>query len=200
MTRRPVILLDVDGVLANFIEANLATLRELGVERQHDDVRAWSVEESLGLTSAQRAQMKARWSEAGFCASIPVYEGAAAGVELLRSIGEVYAVTAPMWSAPTWQHERTEWLMRHFDFTRDQVVSTAAKHLVRGDIFVEDKPETLARWAEAWPGALPVLWDRPYNAGVEHPVRTRSWGLLQAVAAEVARGLEVATVGGIGQP
>jgi 5'(3')-deoxyribonucleotidase len=195
-----VILLDVDGVLANFIEANLATLRELGVERQHDDVRAWSIEESLGLSSAQRAQMKARWSEAGFCASIPAYEGAAAGVELLRSIGEVYAITAPMWSAPTWQHERTEWLMRHFDFTRDQVVSTAAKHLVRGDILVEDKPETLARWAAAWPGALPVLWDRPYNAEADHPVRTRSWGLLQAVAAEVARGLDVATAGGSGQP
>ncbi len=56
------ILLDVDGVLANFIEANLATLRELGVNREHDHVTTFNIEDALGLTSAQRARMKARWS------------------------------------------------------------------------------------------------------------------------------------------
>ena len=47
---RPIILLDVDGVLANFIEANLVTLRALGVERQHDDVVTWDLEDCLGLS------------------------------------------------------------------------------------------------------------------------------------------------------
>lgn len=162
---RPVILLDVDGVLANFIEATLRTLRDLGVERHHDEVTTWSIEDSLALTSSQRARMKARWSEPGFCASIPVYDGAVAGVEALRAIGEVYAVTSPMTSGPTWQHERTEWLVRHFDFRRDDVVQTAAKHLVRGDVLVEDKPEALARWKAAHPAGVAALWHRRYNAG-----------------------------------
>mgnify|MGYP001576197444 CR=1 FL=1 len=174
---RPVILLDVDGVLADFITANLRTLHAFGAGPfAHDDVTAWSIEDSLGLTSSQRARMKARWSEPGFCASIPPYEGAQAGVEALRAIGEVYAVTAPMWSGPTWQHERTEWLVKHFDFRREDVVSTAAKHLVRGDVLVEDKPEALHRWSSSWPDGLGVLWHQPYNAGAEWPIASRVSG------------------------
>lgn len=187
---RPVVLLDVDGVLANFIEANLRTLHAFGAGPfVHDDVDQWSIEEALALTSSQRARMKARWSEPGFCASIPAYDGAVAGVEALRAVGEVYAVTAPMWSSPTWQHERTEWLVRHFDFRRDDVVSTAAKHLVRGDILVEDKLSTLRRWEEAHPTGVSVAWHRRYNddlvEGWLPGCRTSDWSTVRAIAADL---------------
>ncbi len=188
--KRPVILLDVDGVLANFIEANLRTLREIGVEREHDDVTQWYLEEALKLTSSQRARMKARWSEPGFCLDIPVYPGAVAGVEALRAIGDVYAVTAPMTSGPTWQHERTEWLVRHFDFRRNDVVQTAAKHIVGGDVLVEDKLETLRRWEIEHPAGVSVAWDRRYNAadldGWRPACRTSDWGTVRSIAAAFA--------------
>lgn len=90
---RPVILLDVDGVLADFTGATLDFLRTLGVDRRAEYVTEFAIEDALGLSSAQRARMKARWAESGFCASIPVYDGAVAGVERLRGIGAAWAAS-----------------------------------------------------------------------------------------------------------
>lgn len=181
---RPVVLLDVDGVLANFIEASLRVLRAVGVSAEHDDVTSWHLEDSLGLTNKQRGWLMEAWSEPGFCSMIPPYAGAREGVDALREVADVYAVTAPMWSSPTWQGERTEWLVKHFAFDRKDVVSTHAKYLVAGDVLVDDKPETVAKWRQ-WGRitgrghtGLGVLWDRPYNRNTPESVglmRSASW-------------------------
>lgn len=174
---RPVILVDVDGVLANFIEANLRTLRTLGVHREHDDVTTFDLEDCLNLTAEQRARMKARWSEPGFCAAIPEYPGSRDAIEALRVVGDVYAVTAPMWSSLTWQGERAAWLVERFGFTHKQIVSTPAKHLVRGDLFIDDKTSTVETWQQAWPTCAAVLWRQAYNANAPGPfaLHTSSW-------------------------
>ena len=185
-----VFLLDVDGVLADFIGANLRTLAELGINRQHDDVTDFRLETCLNLSDSERAFMKARWSEPGFCASFEPYPGAREGVGLLRSLGEVYAVTAPMWSSPTWQHERCEWLCDRMGFERDQVVSTAAKHLVCGDVFVDDREDVVTRWHRAhrdrW--AAGVVWARPYNDVPVVDVRTNDWRRVAALVVTTKAG------------
>ena len=166
--RRPVVLVDVDGVLANFIEANLRTLHAIGAGPfVHDDVTTWAMEDCLGLTAPQRARMKARWAEPGFAASIPEYPGAREGVAALREVADVYACTAPMHSSPTWQHERHHWLVERFGFDHKQIVQTPAKYLVRGDMLIDDKPEHVAAWQETNPGGVGVLWSRAYNAGAD---------------------------------
>lgn len=171
---RPVVLLDVDGVIANFIEANLRWLWGYGIERYHNDVTAWDFA-SLDIKPDLHFEMKRRWSEPGFCAAIPPYDGAVEGVELLRERADVYAVTAPMCSSLTWQGERMEWLVGHFDFRRDHVISTAAKYLVRGDVLVDDKPSTVDAWAAAHPQGCGVVWAQPYNAEWSNGHRTNNW-------------------------
>lgn len=178
---RPVILLDVDGVLANFVEANLRTLRSLGIHREHDDVTTWEMAEALGLDDTARAIMEFRWSLPGFCASLPPYDGAVAGVESLRGLGDVFAVTAPMFT-PHWQHERTEWLVEHFAFRRKDVISTHAKWLVRGDVMVDDKPAHVEAWSAAWPQGQAFCWARPYNEAFIG-LRTSDWRVIAGAAA-----------------
>jgi 5'(3')-deoxyribonucleotidase len=184
--RRPVILLDVDGVLADFTGACLRALLDVGVRRSASDVTSYKIEDALGLDAGARGYMKSQWSRAGFCAGIEPYPYAREGVEMLRMVGSVYAVTAPMWSSPTWQHERALWLSERMDIITRHVISTHAKHLVRGDVLVEDKPETLAAWMEAWPGGVGVLIDRPYNRdvidGPWHRVACGDWPRIARLA------------------
>lgn len=193
--KRPIVLLDCDGVLANFIERNLRELADaFGIVRDHDDVTDWRLEASLGLTEDQRHHMKAQWSLPGFAASMEPYRGAREGVDGLRAVADVYCVTAPMWSSPTWQHERTEWLGRYFGFERDQVVSTAAKHLVNGHVLVDDRVDVLGRWLSThgsigW-GGQAVAWSHKYNESATwYGLRTNKWADVIGLAQEAARRL-----------
>jgi 5'(3')-deoxyribonucleotidase len=178
---RPVVLLDIDGVVANFIEANLRWLRSIGIDRQHDDVTSWDFG-GLGLEPSILSALKRQWSEPGFCASIPPYEGARDGVEALRRSCAVYAVTAPMWSGLTWQGERMEWLVGHFGFRRDHIVSTAAKYLIAGDVLIDDKPSTVESWGFAHPMGCGVVWAQPYNADWHSGHRVGNWAQLIDIA------------------
>ena len=177
---RPIVLLDCDGVIANFIEANLRWLRSIGIDRQHDDVTAWDFQ-SLELDQATLTMLKKQWSEPGFCTAIPPYAGAVEGVDRLRKNAHVYAVTAPMWSSLTWQGERMEWLVKHFGFRRDQIVSTAAKYLIEGHVLVDDKPSTVDGWSVAHPMGCGVVWAQSYNADWANGFRTNDWERLEAI-------------------
>lgn len=174
---KPIVLVDCDGVLANFVDASLAVMRTFGIDKQHDDVKEFDFV-GLGMNEHQRAMLKSAWIKPGFCASIQPYDGALEGLRLLRTVADVYAVTAPMSGSVTWQGERANWLADHMEFQRDHIVSTAAKHLVNGDVLVEDNADVLTSWVDAESARVGMLWTRPYNVASDWTMRGRcvwSW-------------------------
>lgn len=163
MTRT--ILLDVDGVLADFVGAYLALLQDVtGIVATREQVNQWDIAAALGLTAAQSAEVKRAIGNAHLLAGrLAVYPGAIDGVRELEKLGDVYIVTSPWNSNPTWTHDRERWLYTHFGIKSSRVVHTSAKHLVRGDVFIDDKTTAVAKWREAHPTALPVLWLNAHN-------------------------------------
>jgi 5'(3')-deoxyribonucleotidase len=158
-----IILVDVDGVLADFTGA----------------VREWDL---FALYPEDlQSMIKRRISDPGFCAELKVLPGAEEGVRELVQLGDVYAVTSPWWSSPTWPYERTRWLDRWFGMPADRVVQTSAKQLVFGDVMIDDRPENLIEWrscqqARGW-CTRAVLVDAPYNQGrAELAHRAHGWG------------------------
>jgi hypothetical protein len=113
--------------------------------------RAWTLEPMQVSVSSSR----------GRCRSTRAHEG---GEEL----GEIYIVTSPWNSNPTWTHDREEWLYRNFGIPYNRVIHTSAKYLVRGDVFIDDKASAVAKWRDAHPSGLPVLWSNLHN-------RTELW-------------------------
>lgn len=174
------ILLDVDGVSANFIDATLDTLVDLGGPRMHhDDIRSWEIFGSIPREWEDR--VVAEWHRPGWCARIPLYEGALEGVLRLREVAEVVFVTTAMSGAPHWMWERDCWLRQHLNAGGRDIVFASAKHVVDGDVFVDDKASNVIEWHQAHPTSTAVLWDQPYNRGERTPngvVRTKSWGAL----------------------
>ena len=171
------VLLDVDGVLADFLPPSLDFLRqEHGADHDPHTFPTWDLFETVD--SRLRGAMETHWAQPGWCRSIPVMEGAQDGVRALREVAYVYFVTAQMIHAPYWMWERVQWLKEHFAAEDRHIVLTLAKYLIEGDVLVDDKPSNVCAWAAARPTKHGVLWTQPSNLGfdpVGNVVRLGSW-------------------------
>lgn len=171
------VLVDVDGVLADFHRHTLDfVLAQFGRYFDPDVFPTWDMFETIGRDI--QPEVEAHWAQPGWCNTIPVCAGAPEGIEALRGVAEVYFVTAQMTHSPYWMWERVQWLKRHFGADDRHVVFTLSKHLVVGDVLVDDKPANVIGWAAAHPQGLPVLWNHPANAfhtHLEREIRCGNW-------------------------
>lgn len=166
---RPTILIDVDGVIANFLGETIYRLNYcmgLPVPYSESDWPAWSILEVL----SPEVQTAAReiWHESGFAYSIPAYFGAIDGVKRMATIADVYFVTSPLKNSQTWAFDRERWLKYWFgDDLGSHVIHTHHKHMVRGDMLIDDKPSHVEEFLET--GRTARLFRRSYNDGLTLP-------------------------------
>jgi len=181
--KRPHILVDVDGVLADFVGAVLLRVNRLGLRvriPQAHELTTWEIFDSLPPECQEfKHTVYQDIKSVGGCSSIKVYPGAKEGMAALREIADVTIVTSPFKGSRTWVHEREEWLEEHFGITHKDVIHTGKKHLVQGDFFVDDKSSHIQDWVDHNIGKA-VVWDQPYNRNVFHgrAFRAKNWNEL----------------------
>ena len=105
---------------------------------------------------------------------VPPYSGAAEAMRTIRtmstdrisSANRIVILTSP-WPHPMIHQWRADALFRDFGIDRRSVIfcPTRLKHLVHGDILIEDNPETCREWRESNPEGAAYLIARPYNDG-----------------------------------
>lgn len=163
---RPIFLIDVDGVLADFIAQYLiASKRALGLDEEpvRPAVHNWNVIEKLGQSQAEQGKV---WDELihgsyEHVSWMPVIEGAKKALHRLNQMGDIFFLTSPVHKG-NWMQHRVEWLQRHFGFVTyeedfsNRVIfcSGKYKYLVDGAIFIDDKESTVRDWADAHPTSL----------------------------------------------
>jgi 5'(3')-deoxyribonucleotidase len=178
-----VILLDVDGVLADFTGAVLRVGNKFsGMQKTHEDVTMWDIWKVF--PDRCKEDILKEVSSAGFCSGLECLPHAKKMVSNLREMGDVYAVTSPWHSSPTWCWERTLWLLEHFGFEANQVVHTHEKRLVRGDVLIDDRVETIKAWDAEVGNILGILWDAPYNRSEKVHWRVKDWDELKFILDE----------------
>lgn len=152
------LLLDVDGVVADFIGSLLETINS---KLQPSDIKEWGFLEIL--PSDERAKAEAVLKKPSFWRNLPLLDGAKEGVQELRDRGfEITWLTSPWESCPGWDRARTEWVHHHFD-ERDPVIVRKDKEKVDGDVFIDDKPDNIEKWQKAHPNKKAFIFDAPYN-------------------------------------
>lgn len=178
---RGVVLLDCDGVLADFTGYVLRIIRdEFGREYGPEDVTEWD----FGNLLETDAEKRVLWSELkaiGVANTLdelvdPDGVGPRAAVAAIRERGcRIYCVTSPMPGSPAWAWERICWLEEVAGIHRREVVIASDKTPVCGDFLVDDNLDNIRGWVEARRGRG-LLWDRAYNRG--HAIdgaRVRRW-------------------------
>ena len=158
---RPTVVLDVDGVVADFVGHTLSILGDRAPVRS--SLRIWGVTDQFSDEDAQLCHL--RWRAPGWCRTMPVLPWSYNAVDRLSLRANVLWATAPLPNAPHWVAERTAWLVQHFAADPKSIFFVEDKSLVPGDIMVDDKPENVDKWATAHPNGTALLWDAPYNEG-----------------------------------
>jgi 5'(3')-deoxyribonucleotidase len=159
------ILLDVDGVLADFTSAALDIVAKVcGRRYALADVARFDICDAFGLPKASRRLVMGTIARTpGFVSSMEPLPGALEGVAKLRAMADVYILTTPWPGSPTWEHERREWLAHHFKIEHKHVLQGDPKFLVDGDVFVDDRSGNVRAWLAERPMKCGVLWGTRHN-------------------------------------
>lgn len=170
MTR---VLLDVDGVLCDFVSGYCALVKEVtGHAYTLADVKDYDFT-SFGLTDRQRERVERLLFGSGFVLNLNAIPGAYEGLSRLKELGATFAfVTSPWMGHPTWASEREAWLEERWPGV--PVVSTAHKWLVSGDVLIDDKASHVGDWNLHHPRGTGLLWNAPYNTDSQLK-RVASW-------------------------
>lgn len=167
--------MDVDDVLADFKTPVLDLMVELfGIVVDLHAFEAWDL--FTVLTPEQQEVLLREMSRPGYCSELLPYHEAKEGIDNLRQLAEVVVVTRPFVS-PTWVYERMHWLIEHFGFDEHSIINTAAKHMVRGDAFLDDNPHNVLKWTEEHPQGLGMMWALPNTERIPgcDRIRVRTW-------------------------
>lgn len=163
------ILVDVDGVLADFSQHVITRLR-LGAKLKRDDIDRWDIfgliEEKFSIHHKKLALEL--MEDITFWRRLPLMPGAKEGVAALIEGGyEVVFVTSPWDSCVGWNVARWQWLEEHFDCKPHQLVITHAKYLVHGYTLIDDKVSHVEEWNERHVDKA-MLFKAPYNNNDAH--------------------------------
>lgn len=169
-----IILVDQDGVLANFEYGFLRRWRYLFPNDFFlplDQRKNFHIEDDY--PDYLEGEIVKIFSEPGFFAGLePIPGGAKALRAILRLGHEVFICTSPFKQNRGCAAEKLAWVEKNIggDFLK-RVIITEDKTLVRGDILIDDKPKVKGLVKPAWEH---ILFTQPYNAG-EKDKRRLDW-------------------------
>ena len=185
---RPLVALDVDGILADFLEGALDAIHHVTGRHYHSqEVSQWCPWLQFKLQPEETEAVFDLIGTPGFCESLQLLPGAREGVDSLRKVANIVVVTSPWLSSPTWAFERTAWLKRHFGFTENQIVHTSAKQYISADVFVDDHATNVRAWAATNSG-IPLMWDCTHNRRIDLP-RVTGWDQLIKIVTDLKKGI-----------
>lgn len=157
------ILLDQDGVLADFEHAFLDAWRERypGIPPvEFEDRKSFHILDDYPPALRDRAE--GIYTAPGFIRNLPAVPGAVEAVRELLSLGmDVRICSSPLRQYENCVAEKYHWVERHLGRDATQrLILTRDKTLVQGDILIDDRPRIEGAVQPRW---RHIVYDAPYN-------------------------------------
>ena len=179
-----VILVDMDDTIEQLLSAWLRRINErYGRSVRYEDVYNWDI--ALAYPGLTWEQVYGVPLEPGFWRTVDPIPGAAEALQRLMAAGhEIYIVTAT--ECDSVPEKMNELLFRYFPFlTWRQVIITANKQLIRGDVLIDDGPHNLEGG-----DYVKILMTAPHNRGYDAEangmIRVSNWDEIEAVIARLS--------------
>lgn len=172
---KPVILIDMDGVLADF-DTEISTR----VKNRHPHIALLETRDNFYFSDEYpeyKTLIRDISNEAGFFDSLPLIDNALEGWQRIIDLGYHPRIcSSPIKSNPHSEVEKRAWLRRHFaphfgPDIADEAIITSDKYLVDGLALIDDRPELRHAAEASWQH---VIFDQPYNHTVNKP-RIHGW-------------------------
>lgn len=167
---KPIILCDMDGVVADLMTPLLARYnKEFDDSLTQECLTAWNVEQFCKPSA--RGRVSQLFNEEGMFYSAPVIPGAQEGILLMQELGfDVFFCTTPPVRSRFAVKEKAKWVDKHFPGVgAKKIIYTHHKGMVRGAALIDDKPENFNGFM-----GVRILFSQPWNKDFVLP-RGESW-------------------------
>lgn len=168
---KKIILVDMDGVLADFETGFSKEWRKKFPNHPYvplNERRIYSLTESY--PNGLEEDIRSIFSAPGFFENLKIIAGGKAALLKMQALGHnVLICTSPISKYENCVLEKYQWVEKNlgFDWTK-KIILTKDKTLVFGDFLIDDKPEHSGLKQPAWKH---VLFDAPYNKQVKARLR-----------------------------
>lgn len=166
-----IILLDMDGVMADFNAAALEMYNFLTNENVVvEQIKTPQTGKHVGDPTLLRKIVESP----GFMRNLQPIDGAIEGVEYLHGKGHDIVFVSNATNCPTSGHEKRDWLKYYFSkvWKYAPLILTKQKYRVRGDVLIDDDPKNFVGLHES---TKALLYNHSYNAHVVGFERVYGW-------------------------
>ena len=162
-----IVLVDQDGVLANFEKRVLEIYRKLYPDKPFvslDQLKNYNPE--MDYPENVRHLVRDIYHSPNFFLSLEPIDGSIKALNEIQELGhEVYICTSPLSRYEDCVLEKYSWVDKYLgsEWTKKLIV-TKDKTLVYGDFLIDDRPEISGLIKPSWEH---ILYTQPYNQNVE---------------------------------
>ena len=156
------ILLDIDGVIANFDAALLDVLKYIhNIDIDLMKLKSWDIFDIPEVRVLENDIFRCiEMSRAIY--NMDLYDGAIEFVDTLRIMGRVIACTASIYPT-TFPSERAAWLIGKVGFNVNDIIFAKDKSMVKGDVFIDDNLSNIINWGAENPSSLALHFQTPFR-------------------------------------
>lgn len=160
LQQRPVVAIDVDGVLADQVPHVLRRAeKELRVKMKKEDVTAWDT--PVGGIPFDELIVK-YLLDPNFVMTMPVMGGAVSAMEVVRKWAKIIVAS----SRPKETEDNSiQWLAQNFGLSRNQFKNTTStgKSFLDADLLIDDNIGNVRSFVENGNHNLAILFSQPWN-------------------------------------
>ena len=169
------VLIDMDGVLANFDSEVLNR-----IQKQYPHIPILSARSNFYIADdypEHKELVREISDQPGFFESLPLVDSALEGWQRIIDLGYNPRIcSSPISSNPNSEREKRLWIEHHFvpffgSYVVEQAIITKNKHLYEGRALIDDRPEVRDSDKASWKH---IVFDQLYNKHIERP-RLYGW-------------------------
>lgn len=185
MQKKLTILVDLDEVMNNLVEVWVSRINEIyGLNVNFNDISQWELE--TFFPSLTKSQVYKPLHEKSLWERLAPQEGCQKTLKKWIDAGHTVMIT----TSTFYKHAETkgEWLKHYFPFlTWDNVIITSKKHLIKGDVLIDDGLHNLQSG-----DFIKVIMTRPWNKSFDEKAngmfRIHNWQEAEILIERIGRG------------